>query len=77
MTILVIGGVGFLGSHIVEQLIARETSTEGVAVLDLHDPPEKERVAGVKYYTGDIRDEERIIEVLKEVRLPFSAVHAQ
>jgi UDP-glucose 4-epimerase len=73
MSTLVIGGVGFLGSHVVQRLAARETGR--VAVLDLSEPPEKERVGNVQYFTGDIRDEQRIVQVLKEV-YP-SCVHAR
>ncbi|KAI0347160.1 sterol-4-alpha-carboxylate 3-dehydrogenase [Trametopsis cervina] len=72
MAILVIGGVGFLGSHIVHQLAAR--GTEGVAVLDLTEPSEDDRITGVQYLTGDIRNEERIVEVLKEVK-PSVVLH--
>jgi len=73
MAILVIGGTGFLGSHIVEQLAARG-GEETAVVLDLVEPSEQARVQNVQYLKGDIRDEARIVEVLNEVK-PSVVLH--
>lgn len=62
---LVIGGTGFLGSHIVQQLISRKEPL--VAVYDIAEPAEDEKISGVKYYTGDIVDNAHLTAVLKEV----------
>ncbi len=63
---MVIGGAGFLGSHIVGTLKARGDVTVGV--FDLVQPSASESVEGVEYFTGDITDETRLTEVLKQVR---------
>ena len=62
---IVLGGAGFLGSHIVEQLISRGEQT--VAVYDAVEPADDEIIGGVKYFYGDITDEEKLVNVFKEV----------
>ncbi|KAH8808829.1 C-3 sterol dehydrogenase [Xylogone sp. PMI_703] len=62
---LIIGGSGFLGSHVVEQLISR--GEKFVAVYDINQPLNDEKIDGVKYYVGDITDEAYLTSVLKEV----------
>ncbi|HKQ96762.1 MAG TPA: NAD-dependent epimerase/dehydratase family protein, partial [Candidatus Polarisedimenticolia bacterium] len=60
-TVLVTGGAGFIGSHLVEALLA---AGDAVTVLDsfdtFYDPAIKRRNAaaltGAKIVTGDIRD---------------------
>ncbi|KAK0502014.1 hypothetical protein EDD18DRAFT_1138806 [Armillaria luteobubalina] len=49
---MVIGGAGFLGSHIVTTLKARGDVTVGV--FDLVQPSPSESMEGVEYFTGDI-----------------------
>lgn len=67
-TVLVIGGLGFLVSHIVGQLTTGTRLTEwDVVVIDLHEPSEKERVADVRYCVGDLGDKGKIVEVFEEV----------
>ncbi|KAJ2916168.1 hypothetical protein MD484_g4239, partial [Candolleomyces efflorescens] len=61
---LVLGGSGFLGSHIVEALVAR--GEENVIVYDMTAPLEGDAVEGVTYIKGDISDEIHLYEVLKE-----------
>lgn len=55
---LVLGGAGFLGSHIVDRLIARSqislSAAISVSVFDLHSPTPHDTHPGVKYYTGSI-----------------------
>lgn len=61
---LVIGGSGFLGRHIVEQLLERG---DPVAVLDL-----VQRHHDVPFYSGDISDEAQVSQAIQKVRsLPF------
>ncbi|KDR84225.1 hypothetical protein GALMADRAFT_1340423 [Galerina marginata CBS 339.88] len=62
---LVIGGAGFLGSHIVEGL---KTRLHSIAVFDLVCPPDDERVDGVEYVSGDITDEAKLTETLQKFR---------
>ena len=62
---IVLGGAGFLGSHIVEQLTSRGEQT--VAVYDTVEPADYEIIEGVKYFYGDITDEEKLVNVFKEV----------
>ncbi|KAF5382594.1 hypothetical protein D9615_002746 [Tricholomella constricta] len=63
----VIGGAGFLGSHIVEALTAR-SNVQSLAVFDLVSPSDGENVDGVEYISGDIVDEEKLTEALKKTQ---------
>ncbi len=66
MKILVTGGAGFIGSHIVEQ--ARAQGHE-VAVLDNLSSGKRENVpAGVRLFEVDLRDRERTEQVLLEFK---------
>ncbi|MGL4238460.1 NAD-dependent epimerase/dehydratase family protein [Tabrizicola sp.] len=73
MKALVLGGCGFIGSHIVDQLVA---SGHSVRVFDRY--PEKFRppVSGVDYLFGDFRDSMALIEALVDVDLVFHLVSA-
>ena len=62
---LVIGGSGFLGSYIVQALVDR--GEQCVAVYDLARPRGLDVIKGVSYFCGDILDEKRMVECLKEV----------
>ncbi|OCH94871.1 putative sterol dehydrogenase [Obba rivulosa] len=61
---LVLGGAGFLGSYIVQALISRGDTH--VAVFDLREPAQEDKIERVSYYTGDICNLDRLVDVLKE-----------
>lgn len=63
---IVLGGSGFLGSHIVEALLAR--GEKEVVVFDKMKPLEGDEFEGVTYIEGDIMDEESLADVFWEVR---------
>jgi UDP-glucose 4-epimerase len=66
MRVLVTGGAGFIGSHIVEA--AREAGHE-VAVLDDLSNGKRENVpAGVRLFEVDLRDRSRVSGTLREFR---------
>ncbi len=73
MKTLVLGGCGFIGSHIVDRLVATGHS---VRVFDRH--PEKYRppVDGVDYVFGDFRDSVALLEVLTDVEAVYHLVSA-
>lgn len=65
---LVTGGAGFIGSHIVEELVKRE---ERVRVLDNFSTGKKENIAPfleeIELIEGDIRDSEIVKKAVKEI----------
>jgi UDP-glucose 4-epimerase len=66
MRVLVTGGAGFVGSHIVEHSLAAGVE---VAVLDDFSSGKRENVpAGVRVFTCDLRDREATFAVLREFR---------
>lgn len=71
MKTLVLGGCGFIGSHIVDQLVA---SGHSVRVFDRY--PEKYRppVSGVDYIFGDFRDSMALIEALVDVEVVYHLI---
>lgn len=56
---LVIGGSGFVGRHIVEQLLRRG---DNVSVFDI-----VQRYQDVPFYSGDISDQEQVSTALRRV----------
>ncbi|KAF4568216.1 hypothetical protein EYR40_010384 [Pleurotus pulmonarius] len=64
---LVVGGAGFLGSHIVQALVNHGGTS--VAVYDLKAPLDEDRIAGVEYFTGDILDEYKLVDVLNQAKV--------
>ncbi len=62
-TILVTGGAGYIGSHTVQQLLARG---ESVVVLDNLSTGFARSVAGVKLVTGDVGDAQLVTGLLRE-----------
>ena len=69
-TYLIIGGCGFLGHHIVSQLL--DTHTAQVAVLDLRT--ERNRLSGVSYFDADITSQKDVLQVLRQVN-PMVLIH--
>ena len=62
-SVLVIGGCGFLGHHVVEQIISLKLPQTTVSVMDIFI--NRNRVPSVSYYQGDLTspdDARRICE---------------
>ena len=70
-SVVVIGGCGFLGHHIVSQLLELESSLQ-VTVLDLRTT--QNRFPSVSYYDGDITDKDIVLSVFQKVR-PQVIIH--
>ena len=60
----VIGGAGFLGSHILEALVARGETA--VASFDIREPTE--RVPNVHYYEGDLTQAESLTKAITDAQ---------
>ena len=69
-SVLVVGGCGFLGRHIVSQLL--EPSTSKISVLDLRTT--SNRLPGATYYDADITSPEAVQSVFEKVR-PGIIIH--
>jgi len=69
-SVLVIGGCGFLGHHIVSQLLSPSTST--ISVLDLHTTAN--RLPNCTYHTGDITSPASVRSILQKVK-PAIIIH--
>jgi UDP-glucose 4-epimerase len=66
MRVLVTGGAGFIGSHVVERLLA---AGHELAVLDNLSTGKRENVpAGVRFYELDLRDRDGVRRALEEFR---------
>ena len=72
MRVLVTGGAGFIGSHIVDQLIA--AGHEPAAVDDLSSGDKANLADGVPLYEVDIRDADRLAAAFDEFR-PEAVCH--
>lgn len=72
MRVLVTGGAGFIGSHIVDALIARG---DHVSVLDNLSSGRLENIdPRVNFYHGDIRDEQLVRETMRAEK-PDCVIH--
>ena len=69
---LVIGGVGFLGSYIVQALVDR--GEHSVAVYDLKEPFEEDKIPGVLYFCGNICDSDTLLGALRKVSIPVDSI---
>lgn len=73
-TVLITGGCGFLGSHIVTLFLSKTSSTPGTSihVLDLRAPTNPQ--AKVTYHTGDIGSSSSVRSLLETIK-PDVVVH--
>ncbi|CAN9396929.1 unnamed protein product [Alternaria alternata] len=71
--VLVIGGCGFLGSHIVSFIVNRHPQTQ-VAVLDLRTNSNRNSSPNVSYHDGDITDAAAMKALFSEVK-PNAVIH--
>jgi UDP-glucose 4-epimerase len=66
LRVLVTGGAGFIGSHVVERLLA---AGDEVAVLDNLSTGRRENLPpGVRFYLTDVRDREATLRALQDFR---------
>ena len=63
MAILVCGGAGYIGSHMVAELLE---NNEEVVILDNLEKGHKDALLGGKLYVGDLRDKEILNKVFTE-----------
>lgn len=63
MSILVTGGAGYIGSHVVKELLNKG---EDVIVLDNLETGHREAVLGGKLFIGDLRDEEFMKKIFRK-----------
>ena len=70
-SVLVVGGCGFLGHHIVSQIKDSEPATR-LAVLDLRT--ERNRFPSVSYHDGDISSRTEVKSILEQIR-PSVIIH--
>ncbi|TVY33155.1 Sterol-4-alpha-carboxylate 3-dehydrogenase,decarboxylating [Lachnellula occidentalis] len=63
--VLVIGGCGFLGHHIVK-LLVEESPSSDIAVLDINT--KKNRIDGVKYLEGSLSSRDEVLQAIQEVK---------
>jgi UDP-glucose 4-epimerase len=71
MRALVIGGCGFIGSHVVDALVKRGDS---VRVFDRQYERFREPLPGVEYCLGDFADQMALVEALTGVDVVFHLV---
>ena len=71
--VLVVGGCGFLGHHVVD-LLLRDYAAK-VSVVDLRCTNNRRPDAdGVQYFDGDITDAARLVSIFEEIK-PDAVIH--
>ena len=63
LAILVCGGAGYIGSHMVAKLLEKN---EEVVILDNLQKGHRESILGGKFYEGDLRDSEILNKIFSE-----------
>lgn len=71
-SVLVVGGCGFLGHHIVSLLSESESQSLQISVLDLDTT--RNRIARVSYYDGDITSKPAVQAILLRIK-PRTIIH--
>jgi sterol-4alpha-carboxylate 3-dehydrogenase (decarboxylating) len=71
--VVVVGGCGFLGSHIVKYIVERHPKTQ-IAVLDLRTTSNRHVSSNVSYHDGDITDLAAMTALFAQVR-PDAVIH--
>jgi sterol-4alpha-carboxylate 3-dehydrogenase (decarboxylating) len=71
--VVVVGGCGFLGSHIVNYIVERHPQTQ-VAVLDLRTNSNRNASSTVSYHDGDITDLAAMMALFSTLR-PDAVIH--
>jgi sterol-4alpha-carboxylate 3-dehydrogenase (decarboxylating) len=71
--IVVVGGCGFLGHHMVNYLVEQHPKTQ-VAVLDLRTTSNRNSSPNVSYHDGDITDAAAMTELFSKIR-PDGVIH--
>ena len=71
-SVLVIGGCGFLGHHVVEQIISLKLPQTTVSVMDISI--NRNRVPSVSYYQGDLTSPEDVRRICEKT-IPQVIVH--
>lgn len=71
MNILILGGNGFIGSHLVDRLLAEAHS---VRVFDKYEEHYRKPVAGVEYCVGDFGNRGMLSEALTGIDIVFHLI---
>lgn len=71
--VVVVGGCGFLGSHIVNYIVERHPQTQ-VAVLDLRTNSNRNASSNVSYHDADITDLVAITALFSKIK-PDAVIH--
>lgn len=71
--VLVIGGCGFLGSHIVSLIVKRHPQTQ-VSVLDLRTSSNRNLSSNVSYHDSDITNYDAVYAIISKIK-PDAIIH--